>query len=213
MTVVGDVAQTGDLGGALSWASVFGPYVADRWRSTELTVNYRTPAEIMAVAARVLAAAAPGIEAPDSVRSTGVRPEFVGVDRYRVVDEVRRRAADVVRRPGTKAVIAPPARHTELVEAMADLGAAAGTADALDAPIAVLGPVEAKGLEFDEVIVVEPAELVQPDRRGLRLLYVTLTRATQRLQVVHAEPLPEALAPVPAHPHSSQPSLNEVMST
>jgi len=214
MTLVGDFGQASRAGSASGWDEVLSlvPTHASV-RHVTLTVNYRTPAEIMAVAARVLAAAAPGIEAPDSVRSTGVRPEFVGVDRYRVVDEVRRRAADVVRRPGTKAVIAPPARHTELVEAMADLGAAAGTADALDAPIAVLGPVEAKGLEFDEVIVVEPAELVQPDRRGLRLLYVTLTRATQRLQVVHAEPLPEALAPVPAHPHSSQPSLNEVMST
>jgi ATP-dependent exoDNAse (exonuclease V) beta subunit len=57
----------------------------------------------------------------------------------------------------------------------------------------VLGPVDAKGLEFDDVIVVEPAALVATDRRGLRLLYVTLTRATQRLTVVHATPLPEAL--------------------
>ena len=104
--------------------------------------------------------------------------------------------------------------HAELVDALRDVGAVAGTADALDAPIAVLGPVEAKGLEFDEVIVVEPAELVQPDRRGLRLLYVTLTRATQRLHVVHAQPLPEALAPAaPSHPHHSLSSRNEVMSS
>jgi DNA helicase IV len=78
---------------------------------------------------------------------------------------------------------------------MADLGAVADTADAIDAPVAVLGPVDAKGLEFDEVIVVEPARLVAADQRGLRLLYVTLTRATQRLTVVHAEPVPEALHP------------------
>ena len=188
-------------------------------RHVTLTVNYRTPAEIMAVAARVLAAAALGIEPPESVRATGIEPEFVGVEAHRLVEEVHRRAAEAISRPGTKAVIAPLERHAALVEALHDLGAVAGTADALDAPIAILGPVEAKGLEFDEVIVVEPAELVQPDRRGLRLLYVTLTRATQRLQVVHARPLPEALAPAvpPAGPAEADPdrspSWNEVMSS
>jgi DNA helicase IV len=220
MTLVGDFGQASRAGSAAGWDEVLAliPTHASV-RHVTLTVNYRTPAEIMAVAARVLAAAAPGIEAPDSVRATGVAPEFVGVEASRVLDEVHRRAADAVRRPGTRAVIAPPERHAALVDALQDLGAVAGTADAIDAPIAVLGPVEAKGLEFDDVIVVEPAELVQPDRHGLRLLYVTLTRATQRLQVVHARPLPEALAPaVPsATPPASEPdrssSWNEVMSS
>ena len=57
----------------------------------------------------------------------------------------------------------------------------------------VFDAMDAKGLEFDHVVVVEPAELVAPDRAGLRMLYVTLTRATQDLAVVHARPLPEAL--------------------
>ena len=60
MTVVGDVAQTGALAGTASWQELLAPYVADRWRLAELTVNYRTPAEIMAVAAEVLAAHRPG---------------------------------------------------------------------------------------------------------------------------------------------------------
>ena len=71
----------------------------------------------------------------------------------------------------------------------------ADAADALDAPVGVIGPTDAKGLEFDHVIVVEPGALVRPDPAGLRLLYVALTRATQTLDVVHAGPLPEALAP------------------
>jgi DNA helicase IV len=215
MTLVGDFGQASRPGSASGWDEVQSliPTHAPV-RHVTLTVNYRTPSEIMAVAARVLAAAAPGIDAPDSVRATGLAPEFVAVDERSVLAEVHRRATDAVRRPGTKAVIAPLGRHAALVDALADLGAMAGTADALDAPIAILGPVEAKGLEFDEVIVVEPAELVQPDRRGLRLLYVTLTRATQRLQVVHAQPLPEALAPaVPSGPHRSRSSLDEVMSS
>jgi len=74
-------------------------------------------------------------------------------------------------------------------------GAVADAAEALDAPIGVLIPTDAKGLEFDHVVVVEPARLVTPDSAGLRLLYVTLTRATRTLAVVHSEGLPEALAP------------------
>jgi DNA helicase IV len=74
-----------------------------------------------------------------------------------------------------------------------DLGASADAAVALDSPIAVLDATDAKGLEFDHVVVVEPAALVNTDRAGLRLLYVTITRATKTLTVVHADPLPEAL--------------------
>jgi len=91
------------------------------------------------------------------------------------------------------AVVAPGSLHDALVAALADVGAASGTADALDAPVAVLGAADAKGLEFDHVIVAEPARLVAPDAAGLRLLYVALTRATRTLSVVHAEPLPDAL--------------------
>ncbi|HET8728582.1 MAG TPA: AAA family ATPase, partial [Alphaproteobacteria bacterium] len=74
LTVVGDVAQTGDLAGAGAWADIFEPYVADRWRLTELTVNYRTPAEIMAEAAAVLARISPDLKPPRSVRETGAKP-------------------------------------------------------------------------------------------------------------------------------------------
>ncbi|WP_019813473.1 HelD family protein [Saccharomonospora saliphila] len=74
MTVVGDVSQTGSAAGTSAWADVLSPYVADRWRLRELTVNYRTPAEIMTVAARVLAEIDPQLSAPVSVRETGERP-------------------------------------------------------------------------------------------------------------------------------------------
>ena len=70
--------------------------------------------------------------------------------------------------------------------------------DALDAAVTVLDPANAKGLEFDHVVVVEPAELVTADRAGLRLLYVTITRTTKTLTVVHADALPEGLTPAPA---------------
>ena len=87
-------------------------------------------------------------------------------------------------------MIAPAALHAEIIAALADVGASTDAADALDAPVAVLEPAEAKGLEFDHVVVVEPAQLVTADRAGLRLLYVTITRTTKTLTVVHAEAAP-----------------------
>lgn len=74
MTLVGDLAQTGEPGGASSWQSVLGPYLADRWRLARLGVSYRSAAEIAAAAADVLTALAPEFEPPRPVRATGVRP-------------------------------------------------------------------------------------------------------------------------------------------
>jgi len=196
MTLVGDFGQASRPGAPAGWNDVLANLPGHAGaRVVELSVNYRTPAEIMAVADRVLAAAAPGVRPARAVRSAGREPRFQPV----AADDLVRSAAAAARRAtardGTVAVIAPTRLHAELVAELADVGAIAGTADALDAPVAVLAAMDAKGLEFDEVIVVEPAELVRPDPPGLRLLYVTLTRATQALLVVHARPLPEALAP------------------
>ena len=197
MTLVGDFGQASKAGCASGWNEVLAlvPTHAGA-RNVVLNVNYRTPVEIMAVAARVLAAASPAIDASESVRATGRTPEFVAATPETLVAEVAARARIAVTGPGTKAIIAPAELHHAIVAELADIGAASGSAEAIDAPIAVLGPVEAKGLEFDDVIVVEPGRLVASDRRGLRLLYVTLTRATQRLAVVHAAPMPEALRPL-----------------
>ncbi|MCZ7525334.1 MAG: ATP-binding domain-containing protein [Acidimicrobiia bacterium] len=158
-------------------------------------MNYRTPAEIMAVADLVLAAAAPGVERSRAVRSTGVDPCFERTDPTDVVGAAATRAREAVRGEGTVALVAPEPLHRELVEALADVGAVAGTAEAIDAPVAVLAALDVKGLEFDHVVVVEPARLAPPTAAGLRTLYMVLTRATQRLSVVFSAPLPEALAP------------------
>ena len=77
MTIVGDIAQTGDLAGAASWNDALGPFVAKRFKLEQLTVNYRTPAEIAAVADDVLAAIDPALAPPRSVRATGVPPRAV----------------------------------------------------------------------------------------------------------------------------------------
>jgi DNA helicase IV len=145
----------------------------------------------MDVANRLLAVAAPEVRTTRAVRATGVAPRFRRTDD--LVGAAAQEARAAVEAGGTVAVIAPPALHSAITGALADLGAVADSPDALDAPVGVLVPAAAKGLEFDRVVVVEPAELVAPDRAGLRLLYVTLTRATQSLAVVHSAPVPEAL--------------------
>jgi DNA helicase IV len=203
MTLVGDFGQASRPGALASWDDVIANLpVRVTPHRVMLTVNYRTPAEIMDVANRLLPAAAPGVEPARPVRSTGAHPEVLAVGRDELVRSAARAARESSTRGGTVAVIAPIALHPELTAALADRGAVADDVEAIDAPIAVLTGLDSKGLEFDHVIVVEPARLVAGDRSGLRLLYVVLTRATRRLVVVHAEPLPEALelAPRPVGP-------------
>jgi DNA helicase IV len=194
MTLVGDFGQASRPGALATWDDVLSNLpVHTPPHHVLLTVNYRTPAEIMDVANRLLPAAAPGVEPARPVRSTGAFPEVRSVghqDLVRVGADAARQSAS---QGGTVAVIAPEELHGTLADALADRGAVADAVEAIDAPVAVLSGLDSKGLEFDHVIVVEPARLVAPDRAGLRLLYVVLTRATRRLVVVHAEPLPEAL--------------------
>jgi DNA helicase IV len=194
MTLVGDFGQASRPGALRDWDDVLSvlPDRADT-RVVTLTVNYRTPAEIMHVAHRVLAAAAPQVPATRAVRRTGEQPRFISVDQAGLVVATARQARDATAAGGTVAVIAPAALHPELVTELADVDARAGTADALDAPVAILAATDAKGLEFDHVIVVEPSRLVSADAAGMRLLYMALTRATRQLVIVHAEALPEAL--------------------
>jgi DNA helicase IV len=196
MTLVGDPGQASRPGAVASWDDVFRHLPTHNPpRFATLSINYRTPAEIMDVAARLLAVAAPTVEPSQSVRSTGEYPTYVNVERDALVIEAARTAREAVARGGTVAVIAPVGAHDQLVAALADVGAVAGGAESLDAPVAVLDATDAKGLEFDHVVVTEPARLVTPDRAGLRLLYVTITRATKTLTIVHAEALPEGLRP------------------
>ncbi|MGW2156523.1 HelD family protein [Nonomuraea sp. NPDC001699] len=207
MTIVGDIAQTGSAAGARSWAQVLDPYVAGRWRQERLTVNYRTPVELMEVAARVLATIDPALEAPASVRELGARPWTAPLA---ALDGL---AGAEVEQGGKVAVVVPDAlldtigaRLVAAVDGAAVVtpgaGRAAGAA-ALDAPLAVMGVADAKGLEFDSVIVAEPDLIAAQSPRGPSDLYVALTRSTQRLGVVHEGPLSEALSGLPGRPSTS----------
>ena len=207
MTVVGDVAQATGPRAPSGWEDITrhlpsGSGGRRPARVVELTINYRTPAEIMEVAGRVLAVAAPHLRQPRSVRSTETPPQRVCVGSAAevavavagvAVSELERVAG------GTVAVISP----ASLVDALgAGLGAAGvvfGEPErtGLDSPITLVPVGMVKGLEFDSVVVVEPARIVAESPQGLRALYVALTRATKRLTIVHCEPLPEPIAGLP----------------
>lgn len=185
MTLVGDPAQTAESGGVGSWQDILGPYVEDRWEYTRLGVNYRTPAEIMDVAAEVpRAAGRTDFRPPSSVRSTGVRPWARRVED--LAEGVAEAVAAETPAAGRLAVIAPRALHEEIAGKLT--GVTAGAEPDLTRPVVLIDPRQAKGLEFDTVLVVEPA------RYGTSDLYVALTRATQRLGVLYADALPTALA-------------------
>nr|WP_083886339.1 AAA family ATPase [Actinoalloteichus spitiensis] len=199
MTLVGDVAQTGDPAGTSSWGAVLEPYVNDRWRLEQLTVNYRTPAEIMTVAAGVLAEIDPTLAAPSSVRETGTHPWSVRVPGAELAERAAALTAAQVEEvgDGLVAVLVPSALLEEVGDAVRalvpDAATGGGGPEALTSRVTVLTVGEAKGLEFDAVLVVEPAEIVAGSSRGPNDLYVALTRATQQLGVVHSADLPPSL--------------------
>lgn len=176
-TVVGDPAQS-------SWsdpdeaAAARDEALGSRPRRRfELTVNYRNPAEIAELAARVLALAMPGMKSPAAVRSTGVEPRFsvVGKD---LADSVREEAARLLDQvDGTVGVVVAMRRREQAARWLAGLGER----------VVALGSLEAKGLEYDATVVVSPAEIADESPAGLRVLYVALTRATQQLTVVSGE--------------------------
>jgi DNA helicase IV len=183
MTLVGDVAQTGDPAGTTSWGAVLDPYVEDRWRLGRLTVNYRTPSEIMAVAADVLD---PSLQVPRSVRDAGVDPWHahildIGARLGEIIEKESAAIGD-----GRLGVIVPAGRLAEFAEPGTDVD--------LESQVVILTVWQAKGLEFDSVLVVDPAGILTESPRGTNDLYVALTRATQRLGVIHPGDLPESLS-------------------
>jgi DNA helicase IV len=205
MTVAGDTAQRGAEGGVGSWAELLEPHAPGAWRVEELTVNYRTPVEIIEVAADVLASISPELRPPRSVRETGVPPWALRVDEGELAARLPEIAAAeaAAAGDGKLAVLVPAGRLAELAGpvlasargAVAMRAGAAGDQweDVLSAPVAVLTVTEAKGLEFDSVLVVDPAAMLTASPRGASDLYVALTRATQRLGVVHPGELPPVL--------------------
>ena len=180
-TVVGDLAQ-----GTTGWAPREWSEVTDHLtgpahspvRTVDLRVGYRTPLEVMDLAAPVLERSASHLRAPHSVRRAGHPPTFVNAEQTELMAAASA-TAHALRSElgeGTVAIIAAPGHECP----------------ENDARISLLSPLDAKGLEFDAVVVVEPAEMVDGER-GYAQLYIALTRTTDRLVIVHAADLPPEL--------------------
>jgi DNA helicase IV len=194
-TIVGDIAQAASAAAASNWKDALDPLLADspeseRWRLEELTVNYRTPSQIAAAAESM--AIANGLQVTESraVRSSEW-PITVVAD---AVEAVRiDRAPDGA--GGTLAVIVLESGIRELTDRLVtEFGDAVGLGAAgLTRDIAVITPQDAKGLEFDSVVVVDPAAILAASERGAGALYVAMTRATQRLTLVAAGQLPDGI--------------------
>ena len=197
MTLAGDLAQESELGGAPSWEHLLGLHRDGRWRLEELTINYRTPAEVMAVAADVLHSIDPALQPPRSVRESGQQPWRLRTDPADLPDRIAVLAAEEAAGvgDGRLAVIVPAARLGELAAAVAAKvpETAAGENPDLEHRVVVLTTRQAKGLEFDSVLVADPALILAESPRGLNDLYVALTRTTRRLGVVHTGEAPAVL--------------------
>ena len=172
MTLVGDLAQR-SVGRAGSWSDLLPPELGDVPRF-ELTTNYRSPAEVADISRRVLAQLAPGLTPPVAIRSSGHPPRFRSTPD--LAGEIETTVADLVDRldGGRVAVIGFDLHDIE------------------HRLVSVLTPQAAKGLEFDAVVVVEPARFLE-EPNGLSLLYVAITRTTDHLVVVHRKALPDYL--------------------
>jgi DNA helicase IV len=199
MTIVGDIAQSTGAWAHNSWDEIL-EHLPDRRppQFAELTVGYRIPGPSMELAARVLTEAAPGLAPPVSVRSEGDHPQFVEAPRGEeltstVVETVTAEAG----RPGigNVAVICPQSIYEDVVEGFEAAGVEIGRAprDGLDHQITVVPVRLVKGLEVDAAVVVEPAAILAEEPQGARSLYVACTRATKRLTLVNALPVPALL--------------------
>ncbi|WP_019633366.1 HelD family protein [Actinomadura atramentaria] len=196
-TVLGDLAQGTTPWSARSWREVLEHLGLDG-EVTELATGFRVPGEVLDFAARLLPGIAPGLAAPRSLRpgagSLAVRrvPDPVGA-----VPDAARAALE---RPGSVAVIAPDAAVAACAAALEDAGVphgtlgADGTATPGDERLWVVPATVAKGLEYDHVVVADPAGIAAAEERGAARLYVVLTRAVTSLTVLHAGDLPAGLA-------------------
>jgi DNA helicase IV len=184
LTILGDVAQATGPVVYRAWRELE-PFLPDEaeMEIEELRHAYRVPAEIMDFALPLLDRIAPEVEPPVAYRKGGDPPRLVRVEEDELLSAALREAAALAEQDGLLAVIVPRSLagslpHGELFDEIS---------------VPVLTPRQAKGLEFDHVVVVEPAAVADEGDRGLRELYVALTRPTKTLVVVHARPLPDGL--------------------
>ena len=193
MTVVGDLAQGGSAWSPASWGDALEPHAPDAWRVRELTIGYRTPRQVMGIATRVLAELDDRLSAPQAIRDGSEEPVVTATDDLRAAAAHALSSALDKLGEGRLAVIGP-APLLDVLRTEAEQLAPGRVGDPSTEPVAVLAARDAKGLEFDAVVLVDPGAIVAASERGLSDAYVALTRTTDRLTVVARDPLPPWLA-------------------
>lgn len=202
MTIVGDFAQASLPGACEDWDEVIS-ILSDVNRTTAqtvlLSINYRTPAEVMELAHDVMREVSPELAQTEAVREVGQAPFVATLEQPMSLVKERVRLGREA--GGTIAVIADPSLHEELERELSEYSASSDPTHAIDSPVGVLKASDAKGLEFDHVIVVDPHAIVGDVRRpsGWKSLFVTFTRATQTLSVLMDEKHHDRLAKIISH--------------
>jgi hypothetical protein len=201
VTVLGDLAQATTPWAPGSWPATLAHLGQPAARVAPLTVGYRVPGEVLAMANRLLPHIAPDVPPASSVRA--------GTDALTLTGDLIGAVLACLRAEGSIAVIVGDQAVPAVLDQLAGAGIAAGRlgtagsaelselSDAPDQRVTVVPVSAAKGLEFDSVVLLEPAEIVAAEashQDGLRRLYVAWTRAVSRLAVVHRQPLPAELA-------------------
>jgi len=210
ITVLGDVAQATGLWPHTNWDEVLAHLPGgSNARIESLGIGYRVPKEILELAGRLLPLIAPDLTPPLAIRA-GQAPEFVRVTEGSLVRLLVRDMEEAMTRQGSLGVIVPDGLLDEvLVHARANRIEVDAADWGRGRKTTVLTPRQAKGLEFDHVVVVEPAGIVTGAPDGYRRLYVALTRATQTMKILHSAELPEQLAvaaaQVPPTPDGQKP--------
>ncbi|MFG3259620.1 HelD family protein [Streptomyces sp. NPDC048172] len=199
LTVLGDLAQGTTPWAARSWPEQLRHLGAEGARVAPLTTGFRVPAAIVELANRLLGSLDVEVPPARSLRRDG----GLRIERVPAAESLAPAATDAVRaalgREGSVGVMAADARVAEVRAALEAAGIATGTAEetgesGAGTRVTVLPATLAKGLEYDHVVLLEPAEIVDAEPRGTHRLYVVLTRAVSALHVLHARPLPGALA-------------------
>jgi DNA helicase IV len=195
LTVLGDLAQSTGAWGYEHWDQILAHLPATApIRKDELTLGYRAPGQVLDLASKLLAVAAPTVRPTRSIRRGRDEPRIIGVGSDRLLVASLDEAVRLTGEGFLVGLVVAPAHlkgMTALVGDRVEVGVI--DRDGITKPITLVATPAVKGLEFDAVVVVEPAAIAGTDRRGLRMLYVAMTRPIRHLSIVHAGPLPEPL--------------------
>ncbi|NNN20225.1 MAG: ATP-binding domain-containing protein [Acidimicrobiaceae bacterium] len=194
MTLVGDVAQATSPFGQRSWDDIVSPLPnSNSVRLVELKVNYRTPQEVMDVAGGLLREFAPELKPAISIRHSGEPVELCGIDRENLFEALAKIVDGELKKvgPGTVAILVPANERNTYFDGLVSAGL--DVSQSAEAELSVLSIHEAKGLEFDSVVIAGANKLLPSTVLNLQALFVAMTRTTKRLVIVHNNDVPDVI--------------------